>query len=130
VQSGRILLVDGYADALDMWAFYLRTKGYDVLAAADGATALVMAANWQPQLIVMDLVLPEVSGCDIARQLRLSSATSSIPIIATTGDINPDHLDEARSVGFVRIMIKPCEPARLVTEIQMALAARSPAPLG
>jgi CheY-like chemotaxis protein len=125
MQQARILLVDGYVDAVEMWAFYLRTRGYDVLTAADGPTALQLAAEWHPHLIVMDLVLPEVSGCQAARHLRRAPETASIPIIATTGDVNPDHLDEARSIGFDRIMIKPCEPTRLLNEIQIALAARS-----
>ena len=123
--QARILLVDGYPDALDMWAFYLRTRGYDVLTAADGLSAVTIATEWRPALIVMDLVLPSLSGCEAARRLRQDPVTAAIPIIATTGDINPDHLDEARSIGFERIMIKPCEPSRLVGEIQIALAARS-----
>ncbi|MEO7190460.1 MAG: response regulator [Vicinamibacterales bacterium] len=121
----RILLVDDYADALEMWAFYLRTRGYNVLSAADGVTAVDIARDWLPHLVVMDLTLPGISGCEAARRLRGHVATAAIPIVATTCDIRPDHLDEARSIGFARIMIKPCDPPRLLHEIQIALSARA-----
>jgi CheY-like chemotaxis protein len=127
VQPSRILLVDGYPDAREMWAFYLRTRGFDVRSAADGMSAVRMASEWHPDLIVMDLVLPVLNGCEAARRLRASPSTANIPVLATTGDTHPEHLDEARSIGFVRIMIKPCDPPRLVNEIHVALAARAAA---
>ena len=120
----RILLVEGYPDAREMWAFYLRTRGFEVRSAGDGISAVRLASEWQPDLIVMDLVLPIMNGCEAARRLRASPATADIPLLATTGDTQPAHLDEARSIGFVRIMIKPCDPPRLVDEINAALAAR------
>jgi CheY-like chemotaxis protein len=126
MQPARILLVDAYRDALFMWAFYLRTRGFDVVTASQGRDALQVAYAEEPDLVVMDLILPDVSGFTAARQLRTDSRTAQIPIIATTGDTHPAHLDEARSIGFVRIMIKPLDPPRLVHEIQSALAARMP----
>jgi CheY-like chemotaxis protein len=125
MQPARILLVDAYRDALFMWAFYLRTRGFDVVTASQGRDALQLAHEEEPDLLIMDLVLPDISGFQAAKQLRADSRTAGIPIIATTGDTHPSHLDEARSIGFVRIMIKPLDPPRLVHEINSALAARS-----
>ncbi len=126
MQPARILLVDSYRDALFMWAFYLRTRGFEVLTANQGREAVHLTQDQDPDLVIMDLVLPDISGFEAARQLRLDARTAAIPMIATTGDTHPSHLDEARTIGFVRIMIKPLDPPRLVHEINSALAARMP----
>jgi CheY-like chemotaxis protein len=124
MHPARILLVDDYPDALLMWAFFLRTRGHQVTTASDGLSAIDIATDMVPDLIVLDLMLPRLGGCDVARHLRRQPTTAQIPIIATTGNTHPSHLDEARSVGFVRLMIKPCDPPRLLAEIDRALAAR------
>jgi CheY-like chemotaxis protein len=129
MSPARILLVDNYPDALVTWAFFLRTRGYEVETARDGQSAVEIATRSRPDLIVMDLVLPRLSGCDAARRLRRDPATAAIPIIATTGNTSPAHLDEARALGFMRIMIKPCDPPQLLEEIDWALGTRSPAAL-
>src|SRR5262245_57343195 len=121
MHAARILLVDNYPDALLMWAFFLRTRGYHVITAGDGAAVLDIAPDMVPDLIVLDLMLPGIGGCEVARQLRRHPATARVPIIATTGNTRPSHLDEARSIGFVRIMVKPCDPPRLLAEIDRAL---------
>jgi CheY-like chemotaxis protein len=120
----RILLVDDYPDALTTWAFFLKTRGYAIDTARDGAAAIRLATADTPDLIVMDLVLPVLDGCGVARRLRLTPTTAGIPIIATTGDVSPAHLDEARSIGFFRIMIKPCDPPRLLEQIERALSEK------
>jgi CheY-like chemotaxis protein len=118
----RLLLVDDYRDALEMWAVYLRARGFEIDTAADGASAIRMATEILPDLIVMDLVLPGVNGCEAARRLRTQPKTSHIPIIATTGSTQPAEIEQARHAGFASIMIKPCDPPGLVREIERVLA--------
>lgn len=124
MHQARILLVDNYPDALLMWAFFLRTRGHQVVTATNGAAVLEVATDMVPDLIVLDLMLPGVGGCEVARRLREHPLTARVPIIATTGNTRASHLDEARSIGFVRIMIKPYEPLQMIAEIDRALAAR------
>jgi CheY-like chemotaxis protein len=119
----RILLVDNYRDALVTWAFFLRTRGYEVITASDGIAATQIAMDMQPDLIVMDLELPGLSGCDAARRIRAALAPAPVPIIATTSNTHPAHLDEAHAVGFFRLMVKPCDPPRFLREIDRALSA-------
>lgn len=120
----RLLIVDDYRDALDSWALYLRMRGFQVDTAADGLNAVLRALAHPPDAIVMDLRLPLLDGCDAARRLREHDITAHVPIIATTGDSNPASLDRAWSVGFARIMIKPCVPTLMVEEIERVLHAR------
>lgn len=127
VEATRILLVDDYPDALDMWGLYLRSLGYEVLTAEDGGAAVEVATTQAPDVIVMDLELPVLSGFDAARQLRQDDRTSAVPLIAATGYSQVAQLDQARLAGFDAIVIKPCDPRVLVTEIERLLDARRPA---
>jgi CheY-like chemotaxis protein len=105
-----ILIVDDYPDALDMWAIYLRAVGYEVSTAGDGLAALAQAERLHPDLIVLDLELPRISGFDVARQLRANPETEHIPLIAATGYSHVTQLDRARDAGFDLIVVKPCDP--------------------
>jgi CheY-like chemotaxis protein len=116
-----ILIVDDYPDALDVWTFYLRSKGYLVSTASDGAAAIRQAEDLLPDLIVLDLELPFVSGIDVARHLRANADTHAIPLIAATGYSHPGQLDRARAAGFDSILIKPADPDDLADEIERLL---------
>lgn len=120
----RILLVDDYPDALEMWGLYLRSLGYDVQTAADGLSALDMAFAAVPDVIVMDLELPGITGFEAARRLREHPLTAHVPLIAATGYSHLKQLDQARSAGFDSIIVKPCDPGLLVAEIERWRAQR------
>jgi CheY-like chemotaxis protein len=116
-----ILIVDDYPDALDIWAIYLQAIGYRVSTAGDGAAALAQAERLLPDLIVLDLELPRISGFDVAKRLRANPETQHIPLIAATGYSHVKQLDRAREAGFDQIVIKPCDPDLLVEEIERQL---------
>ena len=118
----RILLVDDYRDALEMWGVYLRALGYEVLTAADGLDAVTMSSEYLPDVIVLDLDLPGISGLEAARRIRSHPATARIPLIAATGVSNIHSLAEARRAGFDAVLIKPCEPSALLRRIEHSLA--------
>jgi CheY-like chemotaxis protein len=118
-----ILIVDDYPDALDVWDLYLRASGFEVLRAEDGTEALRCACDELPDLVVMDLELPGLTGVQVARALRERAETQHIPLIASTGHSLPAKLDEAKRAGFDQILIKPCDPAELVATIRRHLAS-------
>ena len=123
-QSGKhILIVDDYPDAVDVWALYLRSRGYRVSTATDGAAALAQAERLLPDLVVLDLELPRVSGFEVATRLRANRQTHDIPLIAATGYSHRRQLDQARDAGFDRIVVKPIDPDLLVDEIDDLLRA-------
>ena len=113
-----ILIVDDYADALDIWAIYLTGAGYRVSTAIDGASAIAQAHDLLPDLIVLDLELPGISGFEAARALRADPETADIPLIAATGYSHLRQLDLAREVGFDAVVVKPCDPDMLLAEIE------------
>lgn len=120
-----ILLVDDYEDALEVWGLYLRHAGFDVLTAADGPSALRMATELQPDLVVLDLGLPGRSGSEVAQMLRAQQTTRAIPLIAATGYSQAAQIAQARRCGFDAMLIKPCEPELLISEIRRLLVQRS-----
>jgi two-component system cell cycle response regulator DivK len=122
----RILLVDDYPDALEVWSLYLKMCGFDVVAAADGAGALAAAAHHRPDIAILDLEMPGMSGYELARRLRADPETTAMPLIAVSGHSQPARIEEARSAGFDRVLTKPCDPERLCLEIEQLLGAAEP----
>ena len=118
----RVLLVDDYPDVLEMWGLYLRLKGYEVDTAADGFEAVERAHEHVPDVVVLDLGLPGLSGCEVAERLREAADTAEVPLIAATGYAN--RIAEARHSGFDAIMLKPCAPADLEQEIKRQLNSK------
>ena len=125
-QRQRVLLVDDYPDALETWRLYLDLSGFDVVTAADGRAAIDVAHASHPDIIVMDLELPVLSGIDAARELRATDDTAGIPMIAATGYSHFNGMDHARLNPFDLVLVKPCDPAQLLIQIRRLLA-RPPA---
>jgi CheY-like chemotaxis protein len=124
VPSKRVLLVDDYPDALEIWGLYLRSVGYDVVEAEDGLTAVEQAHRCMPDVIVLDLELPGITGFEAAIRLRQAPDTQHIPLLAATGYSHVKQLNQARASGFDAIVVKPCDPAALVAEIERLLQYR------
>lgn len=120
-----VLLVDDYADALEVWELFLSAAGFTVGTATDGVAGLEKARLLKPDVIVMDLQMPGLSGAEVAQALRADQATRHIPLIAATGH-SRTQLSDARAAGFDSIIVKPCDPDDLVAEIRrLAGAARA-----
>jgi CheY-like chemotaxis protein len=118
-----VLLVDDYPDTLEMWTLYLRAHGYSVSTADNGIDALAKARAEHPNLVILDLDLPGISGYEVARRLRGSADTSAIPLIAATGYSANQQLEEAKGAGFNTILVKPCDPESLIKAIENVLKA-------
>lgn len=123
--SKRILLVDDYPDALEIWSLYLGSRGYEVFTADNGLDAVEQAHRVRPDVVVLDLELPGISGFEAAIRLRQAPDTRHIPLIAATGYSHGRQLDEARQAGFDSIIVKPCEPRALVEEIERLASRRA-----
>ena len=82
--SETILIVDDEQDVLDLLAFNLQKAGFKTIAARDGATALQKARDAMPALIILDLMLPQIEGTEVCRQLKADPKTAHIPIIMLT----------------------------------------------
>ena len=113
-----MLFVDDDAATRDGYTSYLTSAGYDVTPAATGQQALILARTGAPNVIVLDLGLPDIDGWEVARRLKAASGTASIPIIALTGAHLPHERVSAMRAGCDRHLTKPCVPADLIDAIQ------------
>ena len=118
--SKKILIVEDDPRSLKMIRMTLRPYGYSLLEATDGEEALKMARSDKPDLIIMDLRLPKVSGLEVTRQLRQMSDFSHIAIIAITAYAMKGDEEKAISAGCDAYLAKPIntrELPKLVTEM-------------
>jgi DNA-binding response OmpR family regulator len=114
----RILVVDDNARTQEAIALYLRHAGYDVDVAATGPDALAMAAGRAPDLIVLDLMLPGLSGLDVCRTLR---ERTEVPIIMVTARTTEDDKLEGLRSGADDYVTKPFSPRELVARVATVL---------
>jgi two-component system OmpR family response regulator len=104
----RVLLVEDRATPRVATAQLLRAEGADVLVASDGATAIRLLQQFEPDVLLLDMMLPDMSGADVLRSM--STANASRPagsVIVMTGDLTADRLDEIRSLGADVFLPKP-----------------------
>ena len=123
VKGSRILFVEDDRTARDGYSAYLSGWGYDVEAVATGEDALARAAQWRPDVIILDMNLPDIDGWEVSRRLRASAATAAVPIVALTGADLPHERVSAMRAGCDRHLTKPCTPADLLDAIERCLAA-------
>ena len=121
----RVLLVDDYPDAREMYSEYLQFSGFDVVEAANGIEALASALERTPDIILMDLSLPVMDGWEATRRLRADDRTASIPVVALTGHALAGISEGAKRAGCDAFVTKPCLPEDLVKEIRKVLDENS-----
>ena len=117
----RVLLVDDYPDAREMYSEYLQFSGFDVVEAANGIEALQSAIERAPDIILMDLSLPVMDGWEATRRLKADDRTASIPVVALTGHALAGISEGAKRAGCDAFVTKPCLPEDLVKEIRKVL---------
>ncbi len=112
--SRKILVADDNDDIRNMLAMLLRRLGHDVVVAADGETAVALAKRERPDLILMDVMMPRLSGLEAARKIHEVADLQTVPIIAISAFRNP--LVEATNTGTFRwhaYLNKPVDPLEL-----------------
>ena len=120
----RVLLVDDYADAREMYSEYLEFAGFEVVQAGNGMEALQRAIDTAPDIILMDLSLPVMDGWEATRRLKADHRTAAIPVVALTGHALASISEGAKQAGCAAFVTKPCLPEDLVREIRQILDAR------
>jgi two-component system, cell cycle response regulator DivK len=115
----RLLYIEDNEDNLYMLKLWFDVLGeYEILSAADGAAGLAMAAAEQPDLILMDLNLPEVDGWEAARRLKTEPLTCDIPIIALSAHAMAGDRETALATGCDDFDTKPIEFDHLLAKIE------------
>jgi DNA-binding response OmpR family regulator len=118
----KILVVEDEQDLRELVGKYFVNMGYQVVMTADGADALDLAKDEKPQIILLDLRMPELDGLEICRKLKADKATRTIPVIVVTAYNN--ELNEALAAGADDFVAKPVHLLDLSVRVKSILKVR------
>jgi two-component system cell cycle response regulator DivK len=121
--NARILVVEDNESSRDMLARRLSRRGYQVVLAADGLRGIAMAQEQSPDLIIMDMSLPEIDGWEATRRLKADPATRAIPIVALTAHAMASDRKKAMDAGCDDYHTKPVDFESLVRSLEAFLEA-------
>jgi two-component system, cell cycle response regulator DivK len=116
-----VLIVDDAPDNREAYAEYLRFRGFRTLEAATGTDAIEQARENRPDVILLDLRLPDIDGLEVSRYVRASKTLQQPKIIAVSAAVFPSDVADALSSGCNVFLQKPCLPDTLVAEIERLL---------
>lgn len=123
----RILVVEDNQIGLILLNQLLKAHGYEILQTPEGWEAIDLARNKQPDLILMDIRLPDISGLDVTRLLKQDDQTKAIPIIAVTAFAMPGDEERALEAGCAAYIAKPIILDNLLRAIESILSSSLPA---
>jgi DNA-binding response OmpR family regulator len=115
--GARIVVADDEADIRRLIAFTLRRRGYDVLEATAGDTALELVRQERPDLVLLDVMMPGLSGLEVAQALRDDAATSAIPIIILSAKGQAAEVEAGLHTGAQAYLVKPFAPQELAARV-------------
>lgn len=121
----KILVVDDDVDTLRLVGLMLQRQGYEIVAASSGRQALSMARSDEPDLIILDVMMPDMDGYEVTRRLRSDQSTSSIPIIMFTAKTQIDDKVTGFEAGADDYLTKPTQPRELFAHVKAVLARTS-----
>ncbi len=118
-----ILVIEDYSDSRTLLSSWLRSRGYKVIEARDGKEGLLQANRVHPDLILMDLALPELDGVEATRQIRKRHLLSQTPIFAISAFATHEVKVDAKAAGCTEVFTKPLDLDSLLQKIRDTLGA-------
>lgn len=124
----KVLVIDDENDILLIIKSALHEEGYDVTTANNGYDGLALAEDASPDLIILDILMPEMDGFEVLQQLKENEKTAQIPVVILTGLSSKDKIREALNKGIDYYIVKPFEYQDLVSKVKIAIddAERQP----
>jgi CheY-like chemotaxis protein len=123
-EKRKILAVDDESDVLLIIKTALMSEGFEVVTASNGPDALALASDHIPDLIILDVMMPEMNGFEVLQHLREGPSTRSVPVIMLTGISDKNKIREALDSGIEYYVVKPFEFHDLMSKVKIVLADR------
>ena len=123
-EKSTILIVDDNPTNVELLSDFLENSGYNLLIAEEGHAALELAANEQPDLILLDIMMPGLDGFETCRRLKADRATKEIPVIFSTALTDTEDKVKAFAIGAADYITKPFEFAEILARIETHLSIR------
>lgn len=122
----RVLVVEDNRDNLDLMTFLLEALGHDPIGATSGRRALEIAGDARPDVVLLDIQMPEMDGFETARALREIPALAEVPFVAVTALAMAGDREMILKAGFAGYIAKPIDPARLPGQLAAFLPPDRP----
>jgi CheY-like chemotaxis protein len=114
----KILIVEDHPDIRRLLTLSLRRLGYEILETNTGSSAVTLVLSEKPDLVLLDVSLPDLSGLEIARTIKQNPQTTQIPLVALSGYSEREIESKALEAGMAEYLLKPTETKRLVEVIE------------
>ena len=122
-----VLIVEDEADAAELFAEMMRVSGFRVRKTSSSAPALSMMMEEKPDIVLLDIMMPEISGLDILRQMRQDPALANIPVVVVSAKSMPADIRDGMEAGASTYLTKPVGFLELKEAVERALGSQSPA---
>src|SRR5262245_24467813 len=116
-----LLVIEDDPDIVELVRYNLEREGFKVLVAGDGERGLVEATRLQPELVVLDLMLPGLDGLEVCRRLRAQDSTRAIPVLVLTAKSEEADVVIGREMGADDYLTKPFSPRELIARVRALL---------
>src|SRR5882724_1011946 len=120
--AATILVIEDYSDTRELLSGMLRYKGFRVIEAEDGLEGLLKASATYPDLIILDLALPEMDGVEAARRIHAQPKLSHTPIFVISAFVTEEVEKDVRAAGCLEVFPKPFDVDELLAKINVTLA--------
>lgn len=114
----KILVAEDERDIRELINFTLRLKGYEVVLARDGEEALELALKEHPDLVLLDIRMPRMSGYEVCQLIKENEATKHIPVVFLTAKGQESEVQQGMKAGATEYILKPFSPDTLVEQLQ------------
>lgn len=123
-RPARVLIADDNPQGVELLEAYLANCGYETQTAADGEETLRKVAEFQPDLLLLDIMMPKISGFEVCKRLRSNPATSDVAVLMVTALDQQSDIERAVDVGTDDFLTKPINKTELLLRVRSLLKSR------
>ena len=123
-RPARILIADDHPQGVELLDAYLADTGFEVETAYDGEEALTKVRDWRPDLVLLDVMMPKLSGFEVCKRLKADPATQGVAVLMITALDQPSDVERAVDAGTDDFLTKPINQTDLLHRIRALLASR------
>ena len=120
----RVLIADDNVQGAELLEAYLSDTGYELRIAADGEQTLQQVKSWQPDVILLDIMMPRISGFEVCKRLRADPASQDVAVCMVTALDQPSDMERAVEVGADEFLSKPINKNELLLRVRSLLRSR------
>jgi DNA-binding response OmpR family regulator len=120
----RVLIADDHPEGVELLEAYLSGTGYETQIAYDGEETLRKVSDWHPDIILLDVMMPKISGFEVCKRLRANPKTANIVVLMVTALDQHSDIDRAVEAGTDDFLTKPINKAELLRRVKAALKSR------